>query len=156
MRSGLLTFIGLKVIHVDFYVIGFLSVVKAPWVNRRFTGSPRRGPWVGNFFKGLYMYIYTDVALQLNPHPPCSSVHYCSVVHYCTSVHLVLRAIDCRSPVAWRVFLFQEDGICSHDYHSRGRCFASSGMGLRWKTFKSFFNIYLTAFDLAALIGFHS
>jgi len=87
MRSGLLTFIGLKVIHVDFYVIGFLSVVEAPLVNRRFTGSPQRGPWVGNFFEGLYMYIYTDDATQLNPLPPCSNVHYCTSAHYCSSVH---------------------------------------------------------------------
>ena len=43
------------------------------------------------------MYIYTNVALQLDPHPPCSSVHYCSVVHYCTSVHYCqLPDPDCQ------------------------------------------------------------
>ncbi len=48
------------------------------------------------------MYIYIDDALQLNPHPPCSSVHYCSAVHYCTSVHLDCRILTagCRLPVA--------------------------------------------------------
>jgi len=33
------------------------------------------------------MYIYIDDALQLDPHPPCSNVHYCPSVHYCTAVH---------------------------------------------------------------------
>ena len=153
MRSGLLTFIGLKVIHVDFYVIGFLSVVKAPWVNRRFTGSPRRGPWVGNFFKGLYMYIYTNVALQLDPLPPCSSVHYCSVVHYCTSVHYCqLPDPDCRSPVAgcvkgffvsWRWDMFNRL-LFALSFNRPLLC-------IWWKalTGKSILNIYLTAFDLA-------
>ena len=96
MRSGLITSIGLRVIHVDFYRIWFLAVVEAPWVNRRFTGSPRRGPWGLNFFEGLYMYTYTEPTNHIDPpHPhcyctsvhPCTFVHYCTLVHYCTFVH---------------------------------------------------------------------
>ena len=48
------------------------------------------------------MYIYIDDALQLNPLPPCSSVHYCSVVHYCQLPALDRRILTagCRLPVA--------------------------------------------------------
>ena len=76
MRSGLITSIGLKVIHVDFYRIWFLAVVEAPW------GL--------NFFEGLYMYTYTEPTNHFDPPLPhcyCTSVHYCTFVHYCTLVH---------------------------------------------------------------------
>ena len=48
------------------------------------------------------MYIYTNVALQLNPLPPCSSVHYCSAVHYCQLPDPDCRILTagCRLPVA--------------------------------------------------------
>ena len=100
------------------------------------------------------MYIYIDDALQLNPHPPCSSVHYCSVVHYCTSVHYCqLPDLDCRLPgcrLREGFFCFGKMGyIQSAVVHpavvrqaviQRGRCFASSGMGLTLvKAIESFF-----------------
>jgi hypothetical protein len=135
--------------------------VEAPWVNRRFTGSPRRGPWGLNFFEGLYMYIYTDDATRLDPPHPCSFVHYCSFAHYCTLVHCCWVAGRCLRE---RVFSFVRQWcihlaiiqpalnhsakVYSAKVYSTGYWVAYSGMLWRVKVFELFSSIYLTAFVL--------
>ena len=113
-------------------------------------------PWVGNFFKGLYMYIYTDDATRLDPpHPHSRATRYTRAPRRnvraprCAIVRSELWLCCC----AWVIVFFCEDGMYSH---CLSLLISSSGMIWRVKVFELFLKIYLTVFVLAALIAFHS
>lgn len=104
-------------------------MVEAPWVNRRFTGSPRRGPWGSNFFEGLFMYIYTETATALDPLHPSRArpgVTYARTrallswpgAHWFSSDRMssiLIKILDVQYVPGTRegLFLFLIEGICS-------------------------------------------